>query len=61
MYRCDLAKGNPEKPFSHVELETKFLECASRIFKPAQGRRVLEALLSIENVEDINSITVLLQ
>ena len=57
----DLAIGNPEKPFSDVELEGKFLECASRVFEPDQCRRILEALFSIEKVEDINSITVLLQ
>ncbi len=59
--RCDLAKGNPEKPLNDEELSAKFFECASKVFEPDRSQRVFDALLSIEKVEDINSITRLLQ
>ena len=54
--RCDLAKGNPEKPLSDGELSSKFLECVSDILTPQHSKRILEDLFAFETIEDIDSI-----
>lgn len=54
--RCDLAKGNPEKPLSDGELSSKFLECVSDIITPRNSKRILNDLFAFEKIDDINSI-----
>ena len=33
------AKGSWQKPLSRGELKDKFMDCATRVFKPCAGRR----------------------
>ncbi|HEA65987.1 MAG TPA: MmgE/PrpD family protein [Desulfobacterales bacterium] len=54
--RCDLAKGNPEKPLTDGELSSKFLECVSDIITPQNSKRILKDLFAFEKIDDINSI-----
>jgi 2-methylcitrate dehydratase PrpD len=54
--RCDLAKGNPEKPLSDEELSAKFLENVSGIIEPRHSQKILKALFAFEKVDDINTI-----
>lgn len=58
--KCDLAKGNPEKPLSDREIEEKFLQCASRSLEEKKSKKVLHSLFSLEKIEDINEICNLL-
>jgi len=54
--RCDLARGNPEKPLSDEELSSKFLECVSDILSPRNSKKILEDLFAFEKIDDISSI-----
>jgi 2-methylcitrate dehydratase PrpD len=54
--RCDLAKGNPEKPLSDEELSAKFLENVSGIIKPRQSKKILNTLFAFEKADNINTI-----
>ncbi len=57
--RCDLAKGNPEKPLTDGELSSKFLECVSDIITPQNSKRILKDLFAFEKIDDINSILIM--
>ena len=59
--RCDLAKGNPEKPLSDGELSCKFLECVSDIIALRNSKRILKDLFAFEKIDDINSILKMIQ
>jgi 2-methylcitrate dehydratase PrpD len=54
--RCDLAKGNPEKPLSDAELSAKFLDNVSDIIDPPHSQKILNTLFAFEKADDINAI-----
>jgi 2-methylcitrate dehydratase PrpD len=55
------ARGYPTQPASEAELATKFMACASRTIDESSAARALELLRQIESVDDISSVTELLQ
>jgi 2-methylcitrate dehydratase PrpD len=55
--RCDLAKGNPEKPLSDSDLQAKFLNCAATLYPTDKARSALETVLGLEAAPDIQKIT----
>lgn len=52
----DLARGNPEKPFSDDEFIEKFSKCVRGKMDAVQLDRVLTELFNLEQIESINSL-----
>lgn len=55
----DLAKGNPEKPFSDEEFSQKFKKCTQSKMSISDANALLALLFKLENVKSIDSITAL--
>jgi 2-methylcitrate dehydratase PrpD len=58
--RVDFAKGEPENPFSHEEIEEKFRRLTRGILKSGTADEIIELVDSIESVKHINRLTDLL-
>ena len=54
------ARGCPSNPMERRELESKFLECSSRLLSQAQSKTALEVLSRIETVGNVSEITEIL-
>lgn len=52
----DLARGNPEKPFSDEEFSDKFLACCDGLLPQEQAQRLLAKLFELEQQADIEEI-----
>lgn len=50
------AKGSWQRPLSRDELQDKFMDCATRVFKQAQAAALFEQLWNIENLASIRSL-----
>jgi 2-methylcitrate dehydratase PrpD len=59
--RCNLAKGNPEKPFNENEIEEKFINCTSKVLPENEVNKLLKNLSSLEAIKNINQITSVFQ
>lgn len=55
--REDVHRGAPEKPLSESDIIAKFMDNASRSISHAQAGRVRDALLALESVGNIKTIT----
>jgi 2-methylcitrate dehydratase PrpD len=51
------ARGYPANPASDEELDEKFLACAGRALTASSAARALELLRTIEELEDIRTLT----
>ena len=54
------ARGYPEQPASDEELDAKFMACARRAMPDPAAERALGLLRTIEELEDVRSLTALL-
>jgi hypothetical protein len=55
------ARGYPERPASDAELGAKFMGCARRTISEASAERVLAMLREIDKIDDMRSLTEMLQ
>ena len=51
------ARGYPEQPASDAELDAKFMACACRVLAEPAAERALRLLRSIDELEDVRSLT----
>jgi 2-methylcitrate dehydratase PrpD len=58
--RADGARGYPAHPASDEELDAKFRACAGRALTEPSVARALELLRTIEEIEDVRSLTTVL-
>jgi 2-methylcitrate dehydratase PrpD len=57
----DKPRGHPVDPLSMEEVETKFRSCAGIVLSENEIKKVLETILQIERLENIGSLTRILQ
>jgi len=57
---ADTARGTPEKPLKDIELDSKFMECASFVLDEEKVEDVLKKIRGIERSRDISRLTALL-
>jgi 2-methylcitrate dehydratase PrpD len=50
------AKGSWQRPLSRDELQDKFMDCAKRVFKPAQATALFDQLWNLEEIGSIRSL-----
>lgn len=50
------AKGSWQRPLSRDELQDKFMDCATRVFKQGHAAALFEQLWNIEDLESIRSL-----
>ena len=55
----DLARGNPEKPFSDAEFATKFRGCCEGLLSEARTDELINILFALEQVKDVNQLLAL--
>jgi len=55
--RVSLAKGQPQRPLTEEELETKFRDCAARVLDNDRTEAVLKAVRSLEGVPDVATLS----
>ena len=60
-HRLDLARGEPEIPFSAAEIEAKFQHVARGVVSPDTARRIIDYVNQIEQAPDISPLLALLQ
>lgn len=53
----NLARGNPEKPFTDTEFSDKFMECAKGIVTEDKAEALLHDLFQLDNIVNIRTIT----
>jgi 2-methylcitrate dehydratase PrpD len=59
---ADFGKGSPTNPMSDRELADKFHQCAAwGGLRPDQAQAVLDAVWKIEQLDDVNVLTRMLQ
>lgn len=50
------AKGSWQRPLSREELKDKFMDCVTRVFKPAQAADLFEQLWNLEDIGSLRSL-----
>jgi 2-methylcitrate dehydratase PrpD len=55
------SRGTPERPMTPQELAAKFHDCAGGTITPEREKEALEAVYSLEEVEDVGQLTALLR
>ncbi len=59
--RLEVPRGHPERPLAREALVAKFLECAGGVLGDARAREAARCLASLDEVDDIRSLTGLLR
>jgi 2-methylcitrate dehydratase PrpD len=55
--RVDDAKGTPQNPMSHKEVEEKFRICAERVLNKETTERVIQTVAHLEKLDSIKRLT----
>jgi 2-methylcitrate dehydratase PrpD len=53
---CEYPKGDPENPFSEMELIEKFKKVCGNIVTEDEKERIIDAVLNLEKMDDVTSI-----
>ena len=60
-YKVENRKGSPANPLSADEIVHKFMDCACLVHSRPQAHRIVDAVMNMENLDDIGTLTILLQ
>lgn len=57
--RCDLPKGEPEKPLTDREIQEKFISLATDKISEKRAKEIVDITLNIEQINDVRELTLL--